>query len=98
MTGTQEEADFSFSETIDGLHGITDQKQRPAVFGLPLFGQSSDQLVLGLRRVLEFVYQQMLDAAIDGERQIGGAFGRAQSGSRTMGNLRKVDLTLLLKK
>jgi len=68
---TQEQADVGLAKTIDGLHGVTDGEQRTAIARFPATRQALQQLDLGWAGVLEFIHQQMLNAVIELECQIG---------------------------
>ena len=67
----QKQADLGFAEAINGLHRVANAKQRTPVVSHPALGQAAQQLDLRRTGILEFVHQQMLDAVIQLQRQLG---------------------------
>ena len=66
-----EEPHLGVAEAVDRLHRIADREQRAAVAGLPAGGQPAQELELRERRVLELVDQQVIDACVEREQQVG---------------------------
>ena len=89
---TQEQPHFSFAETIDRLHWVTDSKHRASVIRQPAGSQPRHQFELTDRGVLELVNQQMMDAVIERQRQIGRRLIGAQCAQCALRNFGEVDL------
>ena len=66
----QEQRHVRVAKAVDRLHRVADQEQRAPVVGLPARRQQLEQAPLRLRRVLELIDEQMLDAAIEREQQL----------------------------
>ena len=73
-----EQADLGLAEAVDGLHGIAHGEEAVAVAGLPAGGEAAQQVELGARGVLEFVHQDVAQAVVQGQGQVGGGLVRAQ--------------------
>ena len=67
----QVEPYLRFAKAVDGLHGIAYQEKGAAVIGFPAGSQPFEQRVLRRRRILEFVDQDVPDAMIEGQHEIG---------------------------
>ena len=70
--GPQKETHVRLTETVNRLHWVADEKQRPSITGLPLPYELGQKLVLALGRVLKPIDEQVLDPAVDGKRQVRG--------------------------
>ena len=91
----EEERDLRFAEAVDRLHRVADQEQRAAVVGLPAGGQSLEQFELRVRGVLELVDQDVLDARVEREQEVGRLLGRAERAHRGLRHLGEVGLAVL---
>ena len=92
-----EQTDFGLAEAIDRLHRIADAEQRAAVAVGPPAGQALQQVELTERGVLELVDQDVLQAIVEREREIGRLVGGAERTQRAQSDLDVVRLALRLK-
>ncbi len=60
----QEQAHFRLTEAVDGLHGVSHQKQGPGAISGPTGDNAGEKLVLAPRGILKFVHEQMAQAII----------------------------------
>ena len=88
----QEQTDISLAKTVDRLHRIADDEQRPAVVRHPPAHQLLQQRHLTRAGVLELVDQQVTDAVIERLRQIGRRFVVAQRQPGAGGDFDEIDL------
>ena len=95
LPGLEEERDLRLAEAVDGLHRVADQEQRAAVILLPARGQSFDQFELRVRGVLELVDQDVLDARVEREQEVGRLLRRAERAHRGLRHLGEVGLAVL---
>ena len=93
--GAEKHADLGFAKTVDGLHRVADQEQRAAIARLPARGEQREQLGLLQRCVLEFVDQDVADARVQAQRQIGWIIHAAQRGARRGSDRRIIDASQL---
>ena len=89
--GGEKQADIGFAEAVNRLHRVADDKQAASVAGCPTLGKPLDQLVLCERGILELVEQQVLDAHVEREQQIGGPVFRRQGAQRDQRRFRIID-------
>ncbi len=87
----QEQAHVRLAKAVDGLHGIADQEQRAPVVRRPALGELLQQREVTVRGVLELVDQDVADAVIERQREIGGRFVGAERLARRVGDLGVVD-------
>ncbi len=71
--GAQEETHLRLAESVDRLHRVTDDEERPPIPRRPVGNQALDQLELRDRRVLEFVDQQVPDPRVERHRDVAAA-------------------------
>ena len=70
--GLEEKPHLRFAKTVDRLHGVAHQEQRPAIIRVPVPDQAGEQAVLTLGGVLELVDEQVRDAIVQAPGQVGG--------------------------
>ena len=75
------------------MHRVADREQGAPVTGRPAGGEPFQQIVLGIRSVLEFIDQDVTDAIVERQREIGRRLGTSQRGGRGVGNGREIDLS-----
>ena len=92
MPRAQEQAHLGFTKAVDGLHRIAHHKQRAPVIGRPAGGEALQQLVLRERGVLEFIDQDVMDAVVKRQQEVGGRVFGAQGEQRALRDLDKVGL------
>ncbi len=86
----QELGDLRIAEAVDRLHGIADTKQRAAIARLPAPGQRFEHAVLGPRRVLHLVDEQVPHLVVEEQRDIPGALGGTEGRAGGQGDLDEV--------
>ena len=96
VTRLQEKADVGLAEAIDGLHRIADNEQGAPVALLPAGGEPLQQRDLRGAGVLELIDQQMADAVIELELEIGRLGFITECGQRALCDFDEVDFALLL--
>ena len=74
----QELRDLGVAEAVDRLHGVADAEQGAAVARLPAPGQRFEHAVLGARRILHLVDEQVPDLVVEEQCDIAGTLGRTQ--------------------
>ena len=94
---TNEQAHVGFAKAVDGLHGVAHQKQGFVALRFPACGEALNQADLGGAGVLEFVDQQMADAVVELELQVGGAELVAQGFEGLLRHVDEVDFARGLK-
>ena len=94
--GLQEKPHLGLAEPVDRLHRVADRKQGTPVLRFPSLGEPRHQFVLADGSVLELVDQQVADAIVKREGQVGGLAFRTQRTQRALGDLRKIHLATRL--
>src|SRR5207237_3999750 len=74
----KEERDLRLAEPVDRLHRVADEEERAAVALLPAGGEAAQELVLRPGGVLVFVDQDVADAGVEREQQVGRVLRRAE--------------------
>ena len=74
----QIQTDLGLAEAVDGLHRVADHEQRAPVARLPAGSELGQQFMLAHRGILEFIDQQVANAVIEMQGQIGGRLGGAK--------------------
>ena len=85
MPRAQIQTHFSFTKTVNRLHRVAHHEQGAAIIRLPARRKPRQQLVLRQRGILKLIHQQMTNAIVERQRQIGRRIGFAQ---RAQGSLR----------
>ncbi len=91
---TQEQTDLGFTETVDRLHRVTDQKQGPAISVTPTGSKNQQQFILQPGGILKLINQNMLQIVIGAQQQLSGIVRSAKRLFRFQGNFRIVGLPL----
>jgi hypothetical protein len=86
----QVQANLGLAETVDRLHRIADHEQRAAVARLPAGGEALEQRELADRGVLKLVHQQVPDAIVEMQGQIGRRLIAAERGERALRDLGEI--------
>jgi hypothetical protein len=110
---TQHAADRHAFDVADGLrfderanlrarsgrstHRVADREERAPVAVDPAGHQPADQLEVRVRRVLELVDEQMIDAHVQAQQQVRRRVVLPQRAERREGRLREVELACLRK-
>ena len=87
----EKQADVGIAKTVDRLHRIADDEQRPGIARRPPGGQLFDQVALSERSVLIFVDQEMFDSKVEREQKLGGSVGARQRPQRDQGRFVEID-------
>ena len=95
MPRAQKDTDFGLPKAIDRLHRVAHGEYGAPVVRLPSRRQPFEQFPLADRGILEFVDQDVLDADVERQQEIGGRIGLAQRAHRALGNLGEVGLAAL---
>ena len=86
----QEQRHVGVAKTVDRLHRIADEEQRATVVALPAGRQQLEQTQLRMRRVLEFVDENVLDAAIERQQQFRRSIHMTQRAARRERELHEI--------
>ncbi len=89
-------ADLGLAKAVDRLHRIADREQGAAVSVLPAGGQRREQFILAARGVLKLVDQQVLQAVVEGQGEVGRLLRPAERALGAHLDLGEVDLAALL--
>ncbi len=97
LPGLKKEADLRFTKSVNRLHGIAHQEQRPSVIRAPVPDQPGQQAILALGGILKLIDEQVADLIVQSAGQVGWGLVRTQRGPRPDGDLREVDAPFLAK-
>jgi hypothetical protein len=90
--GLEEQRHLGLAKAVDRLHRVTDQEQRAAVSRRPSLGEVLEEFALQVGGVLELVDQQVPDAVVERQREVGWVtVGVDQRGDRSLPDLGEVD-------
>jgi hypothetical protein len=78
LPGIQKQRDLGLAEAVDRLHRVADEEERAAVLRLPARSEKGQQFPLRHRGVLELVDQDVLDARVEGEQEVGRLVDRSE--------------------
>ena len=70
--GLREEPRFGLAPAVDGLLGVPHHRQGASCARLPAGHEAAEQVHLVLAGILEFVHQQVLQAPVQAQQEVGG--------------------------
>ena len=84
LPGLQEKMQAGLAPAVDGLLGVPHHGEGAAVPGAPAREQAAQEFFLVVAGVLEFIHQDMPEAPVQAQQQIGGALGAEQPQGRLL--------------